>query len=116
MVGSECLFCKIVDGRIPASIVHQDEQVVAFRDIAPQAPVHMLVVPKLHIPSLEALEREHQALVGHMVLVAQKLARQAGLAENGYRLVLNCGRDGGQTVFHLHLHLLGGTSLAGRMA
>mgnify|MGYP001296023786 CR=1 FL=1 len=112
---ADCLFCKIAAKQIPASIVHEDADLVAFKDIAPQAPVHVLIVPRVHIESLNALDESHGALMGRIIVVAAKLARDLGLAEGGYRLVTNCGPDAGQTVFHLHTHLLGGTPLSGRM-
>ncbi|MBI5480677.1 MAG: histidine triad nucleotide-binding protein [Deltaproteobacteria bacterium] len=105
---ADCLFCKIRDGLQPADIVYQDEQVVAFRDLRPQAPLHDLVIPREHIATLNDLGPEHRELIGHMHLVAARLAREAGFAESGYRTVLNCNRGGGQTVFHLHLHVIGG--------
>lgn len=112
---ADCLFCKIAAKQIPASIVHEDAELVAFKDIAPQAPVHVLIVPKVHIDNLNALESGHAELMGRMALVAARLAQDLGIAEAGYRLVTNCGPDAGQTVFHLHTHLLGGAPLAGRM-
>jgi len=104
----DCLFCKIRDGDVPAEIVYQDEQVVAFRDANPKAPVHLLLIPREHIATLNDLGPEHRELIGHMHLVAARLAREAGVADSGYRTVLNCNRGAGQSVFHLHLHLLGG--------
>jgi len=89
--------------------------VVAFKDISPQTPVHLLIVPKLHVAGLDALTEAHRELVGHLTLVAQRLAKEQGVASSGYRLVANCGPDAGQTVFHLHFHLLGGAPMAGRM-
>lgn len=115
MTEAACIFCKIASRQIPSSIVHEDELVVAFRDIAPQVPTHLLIVPKLHIAGLDALQPEHKELVGHIALVAQKLAGEMGIATGGYRLVANCGPDAGQTVFHLHFHLLGGAAMAGKM-
>ena len=112
---SDCIFCKLVSGEIPCTFLYADEDLVAFRDIAPQAPVHVLIVPKAHLPGLNALEEGHAALVGRIPVLAAKLARDLGVVEGGYRLVTNCGPDAGQTVFHLHTHLLGGTVLAGRM-
>jgi histidine triad (HIT) family protein len=106
-----CIFCRIIAGDAPADILYRDDTVLAFHDIAPAAPVHILVVPKRHIPSVEALTPEDEDLVGHLVLVAQRLARQMGIAEKGYRLVLNVGKEGGQVVPHLHLHLIGGMPL-----
>ena len=109
-----CIFCKILKGEIPSQKVYEDELVYAFRDINPAAPVHILIVPKEHIPSANALAAEHEALVGHIVLTAQKIAKEQGFAEDGYRIVNNCGENAGQTVFHLHFHLLAGGKF-GRM-
>jgi len=102
-----CLFCKIVDGSIPSSSIYQDEQCYAFADIHPQAPVHVLIVPREHIASLADLEAGDKSLLGHLVSAAAEIARAKGL-DQGYRVVVNTGSDGGQTVDHLHLHLLGG--------
>jgi histidine triad (HIT) family protein len=115
MSDPNCIFCKIASKQIPSSIVHEDEQVVAFKDIAPQVPVHLLIVPKVHVAGLDALTEAHKELVGHIALVAQKLAKDLGVASGGYRLVANCGPNAGQTVFHLHFHLLAGAPMAGRM-
>ena len=104
------VFAKILRGEIPARIVHDDEQCLAFHDVAPQAPVHVLVIPKREIESLAAVTPEDAALLGHLLVVATRLARDLGLAD-GYRLVVNSGRDGGQSVDHLHVHLLGGRRL-----
>lgn len=101
------IFKRIIDGEIPAEIVYEDDLCLAFTDINPQAPTHLLVIPRKEIRSLDALDDEDQALVGHLHLVVRNLARERGL-ENGYRVVVNCGADGGQTVDHLHFHLLGG--------
>ena len=103
-----CLFCKIAAGQIGGPPLYQDEYVTAFRDINPQAPVHVLLIPNKHITSLNEASPEDQALLGYLVLAAAKLAHQEGVAESGYRLVTNTGPDGGQSVFHLHMHLLGG--------
>ena len=108
---SQCLFCRIVAGEIPAEIVFEDDQVLAFRDINPAAPVHCLVIPKRHIATLNDLAAGDESLVGHMYQVAAGLARDLGIAEPGYRTVLNCNADAGQTVFHIHLHLLGGRQM-----
>jgi histidine triad (HIT) family protein len=105
---SDCIFCKIRDGHIPARPVHRDERCMALEDINPQAPTHLLVIPLEHIPTVNDLTEEHRELVGHLHLTAAKLARQRGLADSGYRLVFNTHRDAGQTVFHIHLHVLGG--------
>ena len=111
----ECIFCQIIAGKIPSEILYQDEEVVAFRDINPQAPTHLLVIPKKHIVSLADLSEDESPLVGRMVSTANQLARKEGIAESGYRLVINSGKQGGQLVPHLHLHLLGGRQLSGRL-
>jgi histidine triad (HIT) family protein len=103
-----CIFCDIAAGRLPADIVYRDEQVVAFRDRRPQAPVHILVIPHAHLSGPLALDAAHEALAGRLIAVAGEVARQEGFADAGYRLVLNQGRDGGQSVFHVHLHVLAG--------
>ena len=105
------IFKRIIDGEIPAKIVYEDEQCLAFHDVAPQAPVHILVIPKKEIASIEQITTEDQPLIGHIFSVIQKIAREQGLADNGYRVICNCGAGGGQTVFHLHYHLLGGRDL-----
>jgi histidine triad (HIT) family protein len=107
----DCIFCKIVDGATKADIVFRDEQVTVFRDIHPAAPMHILIVPNRHIDSVNTLEETDAALVGHMFVTAKQIAAQEGLAENGYRLTVNTGAQGGQTVLHLHLHLIGGKQL-----
>lgn len=105
---SDDLFVRIIKREIPADIVFEDERVVAFRDIDPQAPVHVLVVPKRRIATVNDLSEDDAGLVGHMVLTARRIAADEGLDEDGYRLVMNCNEHGGQSVFHIHLHLLGG--------
>jgi histidine triad (HIT) family protein len=115
-MSDQCVFCKIINKEIPASLVHEDDTVVVFKDLNPQAPVHLLVVPKVHIPSLNDLQPEHSQLLGHALLVASDVAKHEGLAEDGWRLVVNCGDGARQTVFHLHIHLLGGRLLSGQMA
>ncbi|MER3500210.1 MAG: hypothetical protein IMHGJWDQ_001837 [Candidatus Fervidibacter sp.] len=105
-----CIFCRIVAKEVDSRIAYEDEEVVAFHDINPQAPVHILVVPRRHIPTLNDATEAEQALLGKMVLVAQRLAKELGVAETGYRLVLNTNRGAGQSIFHIHLHLLGGRS------
>jgi histidine triad (HIT) family protein len=107
-----CLFCRIVAGEIPASIVYQDDRIVAFRDINPQAPGHVLVIPKKHVATLNDLSNEDDALVGEMVRRSAAIARDLGYGERGYRTVFNCNAEAGQTVFHIHLHLLGGRKFA----
>lgn len=108
---SDCLFCRIAAGSLPAKIVHQDPQCVAFEDLHPQAPTHVLVIPRKHVSSLRECGPEDQAILGHLLLACAAVARQKGLGEHGYRIVANSGRDGGQTVFHLHFHLLGGRAM-----
>lgn len=103
-----CVFCQIAAGQAPATIVYEDDRAVAFRDISPQAPVHILIVPREHISGPLEVTDANAALVGHLVAVAARVAQQEGLAGDGYRLVLNQGHHGGQSVFHLHMHLLGG--------
>jgi histidine triad (HIT) family protein len=103
-----CLFCKIVSGEIPGTLVFRDEQVTAFRDINPVAPTHILIVPNTHIASVSALESADEPLMGHLVRTAGQLAKSEGIAEGGYRLIINTGPDAGQTVFHIHVHLIGG--------
>ena len=105
---SDCLFCKIANHEIPADIVYEDENFVAFRDINPQAPIHFLIIPKKHIETINNLEEEDAPLIGEMVILARKLAKEQGIDEKGYRLIYNCNREGGQMVYHIHLHLLGG--------
>ncbi len=107
MTEASCIFCRIVRGEIPAQMVHQDQDLVVFRDIHPAAPVHLLMVPRLHVESLIEAGPEHSALLGKMLLLAPRLARENG-AEDGFRLVVNNGPGGGQEVYHLHLHLMGG--------
>ena len=106
-----CLFCKIAAGQIPATIVYQDENVVAYRDLHPQAEDHILLIPREHIVSMAELTKEHGPLLANIYIAAQKVARQLGIEQSGYRIVTNVGRDSGQTVFHLHFHLLGGEPL-----
>ena len=105
---SDCIFCKITRGESPARVLYRDEQVTAFHDLHPAAPIHILVVPNRHINSLNDLTQQDEQLTGHMAFVAKQLAKEQGIHENGYRLILNTGAHGGQTVFHMHLHLLGG--------
>jgi len=112
---ADCLFCKIIAGEIPSAKVYEDELVYAFRDIAPQAPTHILVIPKAHIESCNGITAENSAVVAHIFEVIPQIAREEGL-ENGYRVVSNCGADAGQTVHHLHFHILGGKELLLQMA
>ena len=108
----DCVFCKIVAGEIPADILYQGDEVIAFRDINPLAPTHLLIIPKKHIPSLGHLSEAELSLIGDMVNAANQLAKREGIAESGYRLVINCGKQGGQLVPHIHMHLLGGRQLS----
>ena len=112
---SDCLFCKIIAGVIPSTKVYEDETVFAFRDINPQAPTHILVIPKAHIPSVDGITAENSAVVAHIFEVIPQIAKAEGLTE-GYRVVSNCGAHAGQTVHHLHFHILGGHQLALEMA
>lgn len=107
----ETIFAKIIRREIPADIVYEDEQVLAFRDINPQAPTHVLIIPKEEIPTVNDLSAEHKSLAGHMMTVAAQIAAEEGIASDGYRLVFNCNPMGGQEVYHLHLHLLGGRQM-----
>ena len=104
----DCLFCKIAGGEIPSEFVYEDDDCVAFNDISPQAPTHVLIIPKKHIASLDKTASDDKELLGHLMLAAASIARDKGFANNGYRTVVNTNEDGGQTVFHLHVHLLGG--------
>lgn len=108
---ASCLFCKIINGEIPAKIRYQNDSVVAFDDVNPQAPTHLLIIPRTHISTLNELTDSDYPLIGEMTKAAQQLAKDLGLAENGYRLVMNCNEHGGQTVFHIHMHLLAGRHL-----
>ncbi|MEW7978899.1 MAG: histidine triad nucleotide-binding protein [gamma proteobacterium symbiont of Phacoides pectinatus] len=108
---SDCLFCKMAHGEITPDVVYEDDTVLGFRDINPQAPVHVLLIPKRHISTLNDLEAEDGELIGRLYLAAKRVAAQEGVAEGGYRTLFNCNGDGGQEVFHLHLHLLGGRQM-----
>ena len=108
---SDCLFCKIVDGEIPADIIHETDTTVAFRDINPQAPTHVLIIPRKHIATINDLGDEDREIVGSLYTAARDIAAAEGIADEGYRVVMNCNEGAGQTVFHLHLHLLGGRPL-----
>jgi len=105
---TDCLFCKMVSGEIQPDVVFEDDEVLAFRDVNPQAPVHVLVIPKSHIGTTNELTPEHAGLVGKMVLAARQIAADEGVAEPGYRMVMNCNPEAGQSVYHIHLHMLGG--------
>ena len=106
-----CLFCKIINGEIPAKVIYRDDLVVAFEDINPQAPHHALIVPQKHIATLNDLHGENNELIGHMVQTAAMLAKQLNIADDGYRVVMNCNEGAGQSVFHIHLHMLGGRAM-----
>lgn len=107
----DCIFCKIINREIPTNFVFENDRVVAFKDISPKAPVHILIIPKKHIETVDDIEEADEKLVGEMILVAQKIARQIGVAKDGYRLVFNVKNHGGQFIDHIHLHLLGGQKL-----
>jgi histidine triad (HIT) family protein len=108
---SDCLFCKIINKELPSTMVYEDEYVCAFNDIHPEAPVHVLVVPKKHIASLNEINEENADILVHIHLAAKKVAEKLGISEKGFRLINNCGSDGGQTIFHIHYHVLGGVDL-----
>lgn len=108
---SDCLFCRIATGDIPAKIVYQDDETIAFDDINPQAPTHVLVIPRRHVASVEACEEDHRQMLGSILFACAKVAQLKGLPEQGYRIVTNTGPDAGQSVFHLHFHVLGGRQL-----
>ncbi|PVV10055.1 MAG: histidine triad nucleotide-binding protein [gamma proteobacterium symbiont of Ctena orbiculata] len=108
---SDCLFCKFISGEIQPDKVYEDEEVLAFRDINPQAPTHILIIPKRHIATLNELEPDDQALMGKLILTAQKVAKEEGIDSAGYRTLINCNEAAGQSVFHIHLHLLGGRTM-----
>jgi histidine triad (HIT) family protein len=107
-----CLFCRIIANEIPSDVVYQDEDFLAFRDIEPQAPTHLIIVPKTHIASLAELTEQQQGFIGRVIILAQKLAEKEGIGERGFRLAVNCGPEGGQVVPHLHFHLIGGRKLS----
>ena len=111
MAEQNCLFCRIVAGEVPAETIYQDERCIAFRDVNPQAPVHVLVIPRDHMESLDEAARKDEAPLGHLLRVAARVANEEGLSESGYRAVINTGAGAGQSVFHLHLHVLGGRPL-----
>lgn len=109
---SDCIFCKIIKKEIPAKIIYEDDKVIAFEDINPQAPVHLLVVPRKHIPTILDLTSEDNQLIVHILLTANNLAKNKGISVSGFRTVFNCNKDAGQAVYHIHLHILGGRRLA----
>lgn len=110
-----CIFCKIISGTVRSNILYTDELVTVFEDISPVAPVHYLIVPNKHITSINQIEEEDSVLLGHLFFIARDMAKKAGIDERGYRVMVNTGKDGSQTVFHLHMHLIGGRALAGRI-
>lgn len=112
---ADCIFCKIINRQIPSTIVYEDEKVLAFKDINPVAPVHVVIIPKLHIANVNELTDDNASVMGDIHLAAQKIAEELDIADKGYRLINNCGKDAGQTVFHLHYHLLGGRRLGAKI-
>lgn len=106
----DCIFCKIIDGKIPCNKIYEDDKVLAFYDINPEAPVHFLVIPKKHIENINKITKENNELMSHIFIVINKIVKELNISENGYRVVTNCGKDGGQTVNHIHFHVLGGRS------
>ncbi len=109
---SDCLFCKIIEGEIPADIVFENDDALAFRDVNPQAPTHILIIPRKHISTVNDLTEEHELIMGRLFSVAKTIAAQEGVSEDGYRMVVNCNEKAGQTVFHIHMHLLAGRSMS----
>ena len=112
LMEQDCLFCRIVAGEIPSDLIYRDERSIAFRDINPQAPVHVLVIPREHLESLDEASQKDEAMLGHLLRVAARVANEQGLSESGYRTVINTGAGAGQSVFHLHVHLLGGRAMS----
>ncbi|HBV88125.1 histidine triad nucleotide-binding protein [Desulfosporosinus sp.] len=112
---SDCIFCKIAQGTIPSEIAYEDDELIAFKDIQPLAPVHLVIIPKIHLRSLNDVKPENEGLIGHLFGVIKRLAEEFGVAESGYRVVTNTGTDGGQVVGHLHFHLIGGQALNARI-
>lgn len=108
----DCIFCKIIKGQIPSVKVYENEDVLAFKDINPIAPTHIVIIPKKHIPNVNELQNEDAALIGKIYLAAKEVAKITGISENGYRIITNCGENAGQTVFHIHFHLIGGKPLS----
>lgn len=112
----DCVFCKIIERKIPSDIVYEDEEIIAFRDIEPVAPVHILVIPKKHISALTQLTKEDEAVIGKIYTVINQVAKKENIKEKGYRVIVNCGEDGGQEVKHIHFHLIGGKKLGTKIA
>lgn len=111
----DCVFCDIASGKVEVKILHRDDRIIAIHDINPQAPLHILLLPIEHLKSIRDINSSNASLLTHMTLTATKLAKEAGIFEKGYRVVINCGKEGGQTVYHLHMHLLGGRQLSGNL-
>lgn len=111
----DCIFCKIINKEIPSNIVYEDDEILAFKDIAPQAPVHIVVIPKKHISKITEISKEDEILIGKIYTVINKIAGEQGIADEGFRVIINCGENGGQEVKHIHFHLLGGTKLSGKI-
>ncbi len=107
----DCIFCKIINKEIPSTIIYEDEEIVAFKDINPQAPVHIVVIPKKHIEKITDIEKQDEAVIGKIYAVINQIAEEQGIAQDGFRVIINCGENGGQEVKHIHFHLLGGTKL-----
>lgn len=112
MSNDDCLFCKILEGEIPAEVIYESETALAFRDINPKAPLHVLVIPRKHIATINDIEKDDEAIIGSLYTAAREIAAKEGMADEGYRAVMNCNESAGQSVFHIHLHLLGGRQLA----
>lgn len=111
----DCIFCKIINKEIPSNIVYEDDEILAFKDISPQAPVHIVVIPKKHISKITEISKEDEFVIGKIYTVINKVAREQGIADDGFRVIINCGENGGQEVKHIHFHLLGGTKLSGKI-
>lgn len=111
----DCIFCKIINKEIPSNIVYEDDEILAFKDISPQAPVHIVVIPKKHISKITEINKEDEIVIGKIYTVINKVAREQGIADDGFRVIINCGENGGQEVKHIHFHLLGGTKLSGKI-
>jgi len=107
----DCIFCEIVKKQIPCEIIYEDDSVIGFKDISPQAPVHVIIIPKVHISNINDISEDESDVIGHIFIAAKKIAKDLGISETGYRIISNCGEDGGQTVQHIHFHLLGGRML-----
>jgi len=114
-MAEQCIFCRIVAREAPSDIVYEDEELLAFKDISPQAPIHLLIIPKAHIGALAEVPARQEKLVGRLIITAKQLAEKQGIAKRGYRLVINCGTEGGQVIPHLHLHLIGGRKLDAKL-